>query len=285
MELTATLERELAVRLCAAAGNRGDELNRASQATVLVDGLGSSVPDEARKASALNVVAAVLWFEARNPGGLSEWPAALATALSVSLRMEAVKGAAARTPGDIQTVTARASGSVAQVRAGERWGTAFYIGDAEWITAEHVISGETSVRLVNAAAAVTATVKGAHADADLALLTAKSSAEPLELGTTPFQAAPVLVLGYGLGQRGAVAAAKDGIVSERYPENGLNYIRTNAAVNSGDSGGPLLNAFWGDVAGVVLTKLTSGSVQGVAYALGADSVRSLLPGLRGQRRR
>ena len=53
-----------------------------------------------------------------------------------------------------------------------------------------------------------------------------------------------------------------------------------AAVNPGDSGGPLLNSS-GEVVGVIVSKLAAADVEGVAYALGADSVRSLLPILRG----
>lgn len=280
MERTAQLTRELAGRLRAAAGGSRDELGSINQATALVDGLGSSLPDPAGRADALNAVAAALWFEARNPGGLNAWPAAFATALAVSLRLESSRSVAARAAEGIQAVTARAIGSVAWVLASRGQGTAFYIGNSEWITAEHVISGEASVRLGNAAIEVAATVRGARADADLALLTAEGAAEPLELGPVPWPGADVLALGFGRGQRGARPAVKKGIVSQRYPEDGLTHIRTDAAVNPGDSGGPLLNSS-GEVVGVIVSKLAAADVEGVAYALGADSVRSLLPILRG----
>ena len=170
--------------------------------------------------------------------------------------------------------------SIAVVSTGRSIGTAFYIGNSEWVTAEHVVTGETSVRLANATFDVTARVVGVRADVDLAVLSASVvSASPLEWGELPGTGAQALVLGYGSGQQSLAAGMTQGIVSERYTSDGQVYIRTDAPANPGNSGGPLLN-LCGHVTGVVQSKLVGEAIEGVAYALAADSVQALLPSVR-----
>ena len=94
-------------------------------------------------------------------------------------------------------------------------------------------------------------------------------------GETPRSGAEALVIGYGRGQRTLVAGVTRGIVSERFVENGETFIRTDAPANPGDSGGPLLN-ICGEVIGIVQEKLVDVAIEGVTYALSADSVRALL---------
>lgn len=170
--------------------------------------------------------------------------------------------------------TARVTGSVAAVRAGDRLGTAFYVGNFRWLTAEHVITGETTVGLRNAELDVTAEVIGVHADADLAVLSAASNARALSWGEPPEYAADTLVLGYGLGHRTLPAGVTRGIVSERYTEDGLQYIRTDAPANPGNSGGPLID-ICGNVIGIVQSKIADLTVEGVTFALAAESIRVL----------
>lgn len=167
---------------------------------------------------------------------------------------------------------ARVSPSVATVRAGDRVGTAFYVGNFRWLTAEHVVSGESTVQLTNAELDVTATVLGARADVDLAVLSAPSKSHALSWGDPPDYAAEALVLGYGLGHRTLAAGVTRGIVSERFIEDGLHYIRTDAAANPGNSGGPLID-ICGNVIGIVQSKIADLTVEGVAFALAAESVR------------
>ena len=170
--------------------------------------------------------------------------------------------------------TAWVTGSVASVHAGNRVGTAFYVGNFRWLTAEHVITGETKVRLRNADLDVTAEVIGSRADVDLAVLSAPSNARALTWGEPPEYAADALVLGYGLGHRTLAAGVTRGVVSERYTEDGLQYIRTDAPANPGNSGGPLIDSC-GNVIGIVQAKIADVTVEGVAFALAAESVRVL----------
>lgn len=172
------------------------------------------------------------------------------------------------------TATARVSASVAQVRAGDRVGTAFYVGNFRWLTAEHVVSGETTVQLTNATLDVTATVIGARDDVDLAVLRAASNARAVTWGASPEYGSDALVLGYGLGHRTPAAGVTRGIVSERFVDDGLHYIRTDAPANPGNSGGPLID-ICGNVIGIVQSKIADLTVEGVAFALAAQSIRVL----------
>ena len=178
-----------------------------------------------------------------------------------------------------EAVAGRVIGSIARVSTGRSAGTAFYIGGSEWVTAEHVVTGETSVRLTNATLDVTARVVGVRADVDLAVLSAASSASALSWGTPPRLGAATLVVGYGVGQQSLTAGMTQGIVSEHYTDSGQRYVRTDAPANPGNSGGPLLD-HCGNVIGVVQSKVVDEAVEGVAYALAADSVRVLLPSVR-----
>ncbi|MYD66489.1 MAG: trypsin-like peptidase domain-containing protein [Chloroflexi bacterium] len=169
------------------------------------------------------------------------------------------------------TATARVSASVAQVHAGDRAGTAFYVGNFRWLTAEHVVSGEDTVQLTNATLDVTAKVIGTNADGDLAVLSADSNARALTWGAPPEYGSDTLVIGYGLGHRTAAAGVTRGVVSERFVEDGLHYIRTDAPANPGNSGGPLID-ICGNVIGIVQSKIADLTVEGVAFALAAESV-------------
>ena len=168
--------------------------------------------------------------------------------------------------------TARVSGSVAVIHAGDNRGTAFYIGNFRWLTAKHVVTDETTVRLRNADLDVTAEVVGSDTDADLAVLRGPSNARALSWGEPPLYAADALVLGYGQGQRTLAAGVTRGVVSERFTEDGLHYIRTDAPANPGNSGGPLID-ICGNVIGIVQRKIADLTVEGVALALATESVR------------
>ncbi len=178
-----------------------------------------------------------------------------------------------------EAVASRVSGSVALVRAGRNQGTAFFIGNGEWLTAAHVVPGAPSVQLLNGSMDITATVTGLLADTDLAILGIEGDAVPIPWGAAPQNGAESLLLGYGLGQRTLTAGVTRGIISEQFTLNGESYIRTDAPANPGNSGGPLLNRC-GQVIGLILSKVTDESVEGVAYAISAESIRALLPSLR-----
>lgn len=64
-------------------------------------------------------------------------------------------------------------------------------------------------------------------------------------------------------------------------DNGRNitWVQTDSAVNPGNSGGPLLN-LQGQVIGVVSAKMVGIAVEGMGFAISANTVNAYLPRLK-----
>ena len=133
--------------------------------------------------------------------------------------------------------------SVWQVKSAAGHGSAFYAGDGQWLTAEHVVAGSPSVRLHHGGRLITATVTASDAVADVAVLVTSSAPEALEFGDLD-EVGPghqSYAVGFPLYDA-PVASISRGIISrlETYSDAGL-VVLTDAAINPGNSGGPLLN--------------------------------------------
>ena len=136
---------------------------------------------------------------------------------------------------------------------------------------------------------VPARIVGYDANADVALLRidpAGLTLRPLRLGTTRDLrvGAPVAAIGSPFGEPqslsvGVVSATDRSIRSLTGFEIG-GAIQTDAAINQGNSGGPLVNAK-GEVLGInSQIQTTSGGGEGVGYAVPVDTVRRTLEALR-----
>ena len=164
-------------------------------------------------------------------------------------------------------------------------GTAFYIGDGEWLTAAHVVGDVTTVTLYNGTDAVSASVVGNDTGVDLALLRGRvSGVTPLDLTANiePRAGDPANVVGFPLYDAVSASVTR-GVVSRlEHPLTGTVVV-TDAATNPGNSGGPLVDDC-GRVLGVVVRKYVDVTVEGLGYALVASEVTSRLTELRqGQR--
>ncbi|MEY8403557.1 trypsin-like peptidase domain-containing protein [Oscillospiraceae bacterium 44-34] len=152
--------------------------------------------------------------------------------------------------------------------------------DGYLITNAHVVAGARSVQvLLHDNRTLSASLVGFDAVEDLAVL--KVEAEDL----TPAQfgdsnalriGEPVAALGDSLGYR---ATFTDGIVSSLYREVEVDdvnmvLIQTSAAINYGNSGGPLLNQY-GQVVGINTVKIVSedGSAEGLGFAIPSRRVK------------
>lgn len=135
-------------------------------------------------------------------------------------------------------------------------GTGFLHRSGKIITAEHVVTGCTDA-LVQSSSSTPLSVAGMITDAkrDLALLTLQS---PLEVKTLPISqhrkisiGAQVSTWGFPAGYKGRAPLLAVGYMA------GLDKGRmvVNAAFNSGNSGGPLIDLETGAVIGVVASKL------------------------------
>ena len=132
-----------------------------------------------------------------------------------------------------------------------------------------------------------ATIVGRDAELDLSLLKVCCGdfvALPLGDASSVQPGMPVLAMGYPLGMEGQ-AAVTSGIVSaRRFDFTHQRWeIQTDAALNPGNSGGPLLNMA-GAVVGIntsILRATSYGvSVEGFGFAVDSTTVAAALPSLR-----
>ena len=179
--------------------------------------------------------------------------------------------------------------------AGGATGTGIIISsDGEVITNHHVIEGATSVRvLLNGATEATqAEVLASDPSNDLALVRLKSPVSGLVAATLADPASiavgdPVVAVGYALNLDGGPSVTS-GIVSAlnrtlEIDSGALDrLIQTDAAISSGNSGGPLIN-LRGEVIGVNTAVARSGfetAANNIGFAIGVDEVKRVIEQLR-----
>ena len=166
-------------------------------------------------------------------------------------------------------------------------GTGFVINaDGKIVTNAHVVEGADKVTVTLAdGRKVDAKVIGSDPATDIALI----QADAKDLPTVSFGSSDTLRVGegvvaigspFGLGNTvtsGIVSALGRDIRSGPFD----NYIQTDAAINKGNSGGPLFNAS-GDVVGIntAIFSPTGGSV-GIGFAVPADTAQRVIADLEG----
>jgi S1-C subfamily serine protease len=161
----------------------------------------------------------------------------------------------------------RALDSIAVVRTPGSVGTAFAVGPDRLATAAHVVEDADQVTVTVGRRTWAADVVRRSTARDLALLTVQGARlQPLLLwrGAAPV-GEQVFAAGAALGQ----LSVTRGIVSGSRQLDGLTYLQTDAAVNPGNSGGPLLDEK-GRVLGLVVSKLRS--AEGISLAVPAREV-------------
>jgi putative serine protease PepD len=186
----------------------------------------------------------------------------------------------------VQSIYQLANKGVVEIAAGQGQGSGFvYDGDGHIVTNQHVVEGATSVsvKFWNGKT-YDAQVVGTDASTDLAVLKVNAPASelfPLSLGDSSKLAVgdAVVAIGSPFGLEGTVTS---GIVSALHREMTSpnhfaidNSIQTDAAINHGNSGGPLLNA-QGKVVGVnSQIESNSGGNEGVGFAIPSNTVSSI----------
>ena len=176
----------------------------------------------------------------------------------------------------VQDVTANARAGVVRIVTDLGSGSGFVVGaDGLILTNNHVISDASEITVyLEDGSSYEGTVQGRDLVRDLALVKIETTELPfLELGNLsqlPL-ASDVLVLGYPLGETDL--SVTRGIVSAVKSDAGTNiaWVQTDAAVNPGNSGGPLLN-LQGQVIGVVATKFVGLAIEGVSFAISSNTV-------------
>ena len=197
--------------------------------------------------------------------------------------------AASASPGVVQVnVTAEVqAGPFGETQQQEGEGTGFvYDTEGHIVTNEHVVEGATSVSVtLSDGSTHDAKVVGTDASSDLAVLQVDVPAadlHPLTLGNSDDLEVGdgVIAIGSPYGLENTVTS---GIVSALGREidspNGSTItgaIQTDAAINKGNSGGPLLNDE-GEVIGVnaQITSQSGGS-EGVGFAIASNTVSAVV---------
>ena len=164
-----------------------------------------------------------------------------------------------------------------------------YDGAGHIITNEHVVEGENSisVRFWNGAT-YKASLVGTDPSTDVGVIKVNAPASilhPIELGnSSALQVGqPVVAIGspYGL-ENSATAGIVSALHREMTAPNNFTIpdsIQTDAPINHGNSGGPLLNLA-GQVIGINSQIASeSGSNSGVGFAIPVDTVRHVLTNL------
>lgn len=156
----------------------------------------------------------------------------------------------------------------------------------------HVIESTSSVKVILADGTThDASVKGSDADADLAILALPLSALTQDtlnsidiavLGDSDSARIGQMViaignaLGYGPTVTVGYLSAKDREITIQ--GNDMVLLQTNAAINSGNSGGALLNTK-GEVIGINNAKLTSTDIEGICFAIPISEATPILDDL------
>ena len=219
--------------------------------------------------------------------GVSRAIAILATLAVAWIALAASAGAARAQTGqacDFAQSVPVVFASTFQVVTDRGTGTAFHIGGGEFLTAAHVVDSASSIELRHGGRRLTAARAGYDTATDIALLRANGAGVPaLTFGD---------VSGIGPGHALAVAgyppsvnrtpSVVSGLLSKfvRDPSFGAGtYIQTDAAVNPGNSGGPVFDRC-GAVVGLVVAKLVHTEIEGISWAVAQNTIEAMLPSLR-----
>jgi putative serine protease PepD len=184
----------------------------------------------------------------------------------------------------------KASGAVVEVQAGNASGTGFVVdSDGHVVTNQHVVDTAQTVEVRFAEGGEEqARVVATDRSTDLAVLEVDLSGHkvtPVELGSSAGVEVgdSVYAIGNPFGlERSFTAGIVSAVDRDIRAPNGFTIndaIQTDAPVNQGNSGGPLLDTE-GNVIGVVsqIASETGGNV-GIGYAVPSDTVRDVVEAL------
>ncbi len=164
--------------------------------------------------------------------------------------------------------------SVVQIVTDQGTGTAFYYDTNYLMTAAHVVVDAERVAILDGTREIPVEIDGWDTTLDVAILYAPGlDGEPIPWAddTALMPGAALAVIGYPTGVTGQ-ASITDGRVSRivHYPGK-VTLLQTNAEANPGNSGGPVIDEC-GKVVGMVISKLVSIDVEGIAYAVGTTTL-------------
>ena len=183
-----------------------------------------------------------------------------------------------RITSSIADIIEHARTGVVRITGSSTYGSGFVVdSDGHILTNAHVIDGSTRLTVVlDDGTRLIARVVGTDPMRDIALI--KVEPRQRQLTVLPLvrqtrEGEEVVALGYPLG--GGNLTVTKGIVSALVTRGSLAYIQTDAALNPGNSGGPLLNSR-GEVVGMntsVLREDGGDETEGIGFAIKSDTLR------------
>jgi putative serine protease PepD len=233
-------------------------------------------------------------------GGVAEAPSATApTAAGSTPTGAATPAAGPAGPMDTVAVAARALPGTVTIQVGRATGSGFLMDtDGRILTNNHVVAGAADGAPIRVnfsdGRSQTATLVGRSPSYDLAVITVKPAGylRPMTIGDSDVLriGEPVLALGAPLGlpdsvSQGIVSAVDRPVVVQSdgnadSPFAFINGIQTDAAINPGSSGGPLVDA-QARVIGINSAILTRGNSEqqtgniGVAFAIPINQAKTI----------
>lgn len=159
--------------------------------------------------------------------------------------------------------------------------------DGYIVTNQHVIDGASEISVIlNTGEEYNATLVGQDTKTDLAVLKIDSStkltAATLGDSTTLKVGELAVAIGNPMGMEfsGSVTSGIISALNRTMTLNGRTYnlIQTDAAINSGNSGGALINQY-GEVIGINSVKLSSSGVEGMGFAIAISEAKPIIEDL------
>lgn len=159
--------------------------------------------------------------------------------------------------------------------------------DGYIVTNNHVVEGATAVQVtLNTGSEYEAKVVGMDAETDLAVIKIEpketltvatlGDSSKLEVGERVIAIGnPMGLEFFGSVTQGIVSAINRSI---NVDNRTMNLIQTDAAINSGNSGGALINAY-GEVVGINSVKVTSSGVEGMSFAIPISEANPIISDL------
>ncbi len=165
--------------------------------------------------------------------------------------------------------------------------------DGYVVTNSHVVEGATSITVVTADGTYySADLRGSHASNDVAVLKIKAAdLQPVKLGRSDALqvGSQVVAIGNALGELSytltvGYVSGTDREVALDSGSTVINMLQMDAAINSGNSGGPLFNSK-GEVIGINSAKYSGAtssgaSIEGISFAIPIDDVIGIINDLR-----
>lgn len=154
--------------------------------------------------------------------------------------------------------------------------------DGYIITCYHVIGNVSRIIVrLNNGEEYEASLVGQDVDNDIAIIKIKAtSLSPVVIGNSSLMVVgdTVVAIGNPLGELGGTVTS--GILSAldrkiTIDGTSMNLMQTNAAVNPGNSGGGLFNAY-GELIGIVNAKTSGNSIEGIGFAIPIDTIKDTI---------